>query len=486
MITWRGGRRRVLAIAAIATAVAVVVIGGVATAVTLTSQNHNTASLTSLHVVSFKAVANVTPPVAASKCARPTAFTFSGTLSATGPGPVTYRWVYSAAKPGPVQTVRFTSARSEVVTGAAVTSRKATGGWGEIKVISPVAQTSNKAVYRLLCGGGSVGGITATATVTPAARTASCTTAPPGFTATGSIRASKAERVTYYWAQSDGVNSAPATLTFTGAATHPVEPLTIVPAAASGSGSAVLVVTSPVTTASSPVTYTLTCGAPTTQSTAKQTVPPATAQTAPPAAAQTTPASAPPQLPPMTLISGTLNGAGTLATAFQIGTGVEGGSSPYFWSVTGLPPGLTSATQDNGASFLINGTPTEAGTFPITVTVRDSEQTPQTITGTYTITINPQPWNITTPDLPDGTIGTFYTATVAASPNVTVTWSASGLPAGLSINPVTGTISGTPTTTFYSGVSVSATVSQPGAGSVTKTADYVLFIGNASTPASTS
>jgi hypothetical protein len=132
------------------------------------------------------------------------------------------------------------------------------------------------------------------------------------------------------------------------------------------------------------------------------------------------------------------------------------------------------------------GTPTTAGTFPITVTVRDSEQTPQTITGTYTITVNPKPWNILTADLPDGTTGTFYTATVAASPDVTVTWSASGLPAGLSINPVTGTISGTPTTTFYNGVSVSATVSQPGAGTTTKTADYVLFIGNAPTPTSTS
>jgi hypothetical protein len=289
MITWRGGRRPVLAIASIATAVAVVVIGGVATAVTLKSQNHNTASLSGSHVVSFKAVANVTPPVAASKCARPTTFTFSGTLSATGPGTVTYRWVYSSAKPGPVQTVRFTSARSKVVTGEVVKSEKAGGGWGEIKMISPVAQTSDRAAYKLLCGGGSVGGISATATVTPAARTASCVTAPPGFTATGSIRASKAERVTYYWAQSDGVNCAPATLTFAEAGTHPVEPLTIIPAAASGSGSAVLVVTSPVTAASSDATYTLTCGTPTTQPTAKQTAPRTTSQTAPPTTPQPRP-----------------------------------------------------------------------------------------------------------------------------------------------------------------------------------------------------
>ena len=480
MSAWRSGRRRVLAVAAIAAA-AVVVIGGVAAAVTLNSQNHGTARLTSSHVFSFKAAASVTPPVAASTCARPTAFTFSGTLSAAGPGMVRYRWVYSSGKPGPVQTVRFTKAGSRAVTGATVKSGKAGGGWGEITVISPVARTSNKALYQLLCGGGSVGGITATATVTPAIRTASCATAPPGFTATGLIRASKAERVTYYWAQSDGVNSAPATLTFTKPGTQATQPLAIAPPAASGSGTAVLVVTRPVTTASNPATYTLTCAATATRPGTKQTAPPTT---------QAGPTdTVPPPVPPMTLMDPThpsLDSLGTLGTPLQVGNGVQGGLRPYHWSVWGLPPGVTSIPQNNGSFIAFVGTPTTAGTFSVTATVRDSEQTPQTMTLTGTITINPKPWNILTPDLPDGTIGTFYTATVEGSPDVTITWSASGLPAGLSINPVTGTISGTPTTTFYNGVFVSATVSQPGAGTTTKTADYVLFIGNAPTPTPTS
>src|SRR5215469_8777930 len=105
MGAWRGGRRRVFAIASIATAATVVVIGSVAAAVTLSSQNHGTANLTSSHAESVKAAASVTPPVATSKCAMPTAFTFSGMLSAAGPGTVTYRWTYSPGKPGPVQTV---------------------------------------------------------------------------------------------------------------------------------------------------------------------------------------------------------------------------------------------------------------------------------------------------------------------------------------------------------------------------------------------
>ena len=122
------------------------------------------------------------------------------------------------------------------MTGATVKAEQAGSGWGELTVISPVAQSSKQAAYQLLCGGSSVGGITVTATVTPATRTASCATAPPGFSATGSIRASRAERVTYYWAQSDGVNSTPATLTFTRPGTQATQPLTITPPAASGSG----------------------------------------------------------------------------------------------------------------------------------------------------------------------------------------------------------------------------------------------------------
>ena len=194
------GRRRAMAIAAV-TAAAVVVLGGVAAAVTLKDKDHGhgTASLSGTSspgmpaAPSFSAVADVTPPVAASKCTTPTTFTYSGTLSATAPGNVTYRWVYSTGEPGPEQTVSFTAAGDRRVTGETVRAKAAGGGWGKIEVISPVARTSNEAVYKLLCGGGSVGGITATAPVTPAVRTISCVTAPPAFTATGSIRAAKAE-----------------------------------------------------------------------------------------------------------------------------------------------------------------------------------------------------------------------------------------------------------------------------------------------------
>jgi len=54
--------------------------------------------------------------------------------------------------------------------------------------------------------------------------------------------------------------------------------------------------------------------------------------------------------------------------------------------------------------------------------------------------------SITTPTLPNGRLTLAYSDTVAASGGVTpLSWSAGGLPAGLSIGAASGTISGTPT-----------------------------------------
>ena len=67
--------------------------------------------------------------------------------------------------------------------------------------------------------------------------------------------------------------------------------------------------------------------------------------------------------------------------------------------------------------------------------------------------------------LPEGTVGQPYTAPLEATGN-NITWSASGLPAGLTLDKTTGTISGTPTTAGQSTVTVTAANS---AGSIEKT-----------------
>ena len=72
--------------------------------------------------------------------------------------------------------------------------------------------------------------------------------------------------------------------------------------------------------------------------------------------------------------------------------------------------------------------------------------------------------------LPEGTVGQPYTAPLEATGN-NITWSAIGLPAGLTLDKTTGTISGTPTTAGQFPFTVTATNS---AGSATK--QYTLNI----------
>ena len=59
-----------------------------------------------------------------------------------------------------------------------------------------------------------------------------------------------------------------------------------------------------------------------------------------------------------------------------------GGPPPYAWSATGLPPGLALGS----ASGIITGTPTTAGSYPVTVTVTDASDGAGTATFTWTVT----------------------------------------------------------------------------------------------------
>jgi hypothetical protein len=123
-----------------------------------------------------------------------------------------------------------------------------------------------------------------------------------------------------------------------------------------------------------------------------------------------------------------------------------GGSGTFTWTLTSgsLPAGLTLSSSTS-SSVTIDGTPTTTGTskFTVQVTVGGS-----TVSQALSITINPPPpLSVGTKFLPNGTVGTAYSATLAASSGTApYTWSivTGSLPAGLSLSG--STISGTPTT----------------------------------------
>ncbi len=91
-----------------------------------------------------------------------------------------------------------------------------------------------------------------------------------------------------------------------------------------------------------------------------------------------------------------------------------------------------------------------------TITVASGGKLEGTPTGEGTVKIAP---TITTESLPNGTVGTSYSQTLAATGDATITWSlASGstLPAGLTLDTSTGVISGAPTTAGASTFTVKA------------------------------
>ncbi|HEX3892200.1 MAG TPA: Ig domain-containing protein [Terracidiphilus sp.] len=146
----------------------------------------------------------------------------------------------------------------------------------------------------------------------------------------------------------------------------------------------------------------------------------------------------------LTLATTTLSAA-TVSTAYNDLVSATGGTTPYAFSATGLPSGLTMSS-----SGAISGTPAQSavGTASVTVTVTDAGQPQQSASAAMSLAVSAATQNtlaIATTSLPDGTIGATYNATIdvtgGSSPFV---FSATGLPSGLSIDTVTGILSGTP------------------------------------------
>ena len=135
---------------------------------------------------------------------------------------------------------------------------------------------------------------------------------------------------------------------------------------------------------------------------------------------------------------------GVAGTAYSQALAATGGLTPYTWSVSGgsLPAGLNL----NSATGEISGTPASAGASSFTIEVTDAESPAMTATQPLSLTVTPAPLAVTTTSLPGATLGSAYSAALAATGGTPpYAWSvtAGPLPPGLSLSSA-GTISGTP------------------------------------------
>ncbi len=144
--------------------------------------------------------------------------------------------------------------------------------------------------------------------------------------------------------------------------------------------------------------------------------------------------------PPFSITTTSLPPA-VVTVPYSVTVTSTGGVAPLAWSAQGLPTGL-SIVPSTGT---IAGTPTVNGSFTVTVTASDSLN--RSASRQYSLVVSLPVLTIATTALPPGTMGSPYSTTLAATGGVPpLTWSAAGLPAGLTIDSSTGVIAGTPTT----------------------------------------
>ena len=143
-------------------------------------------------------------------------------------------------------------------------------------------------------------------------------------------------------------------------------------------------------------------------------------------------------------------GVGTPITPLSVlATDSKAAITTFTWSATSLPAGLSIAS----ATGVISGTPTTKANYTTTVTATDSDGSQGTTTISWTISGNTV--TVTKPATQTSTRGVTITPLTVTGTTTgavkTLTWSATSLPAGLSIASATGVISGAVLSTVTTG-----------------------------------
>jgi hypothetical protein len=144
--------------------------------------------------------------------------------------------------------------------------------------------------------------------------------------------------------------------------------------------------------------------------------------------------------PPITLACAT-QATGEVGVPFDVAMSATGGVGPYTYSLASgaLPAGLSL----NPTTGEVSGTPTAAGSF----TIQAMDSLGNVAATTCPIVIKP-PITLACATQATGEVGVSFDVTMSATGGVgpyTYSVSSGALPAGLSLNPTTGEVSGTPT-----------------------------------------
>ena len=158
-----------------------------------------------------------------------------------------------------------------------------------------------------------------------------------------------------------------------------------------------------------------------------------------------------------------------LGDSYEFTLEAIGGTAPYSWTITGgsLPPGIALTSTTAGT---LAGTPTAVGAYSFTAQVTDSQsgsasqQFALVVSGTEPLVLDSQ-------SMPRGFVGQNYSFTLSASGGTPpYSWSITGsLPAGLTLDPSSGAITGVPQTVADSPIEVTVT----DAGGTTAEANFV-------------